>query len=97
MVYNTTGIEAANDTLQLINAENAMTGGILGGAILLTIWVVSFAASKKYDTSVAAITASTITGVTAVLFYFIGFVKQEVMVVPIVMLFAAIFYHQVKK
>ena len=64
---------------------------------LLLIFIISFLGAKTYDTEVALIISSFVTSIISILFFIIGWIGIEVLVVPLIMLVGSIFMNIINK
>ena len=89
-MYNISYINQSNNFFELVSGVNTASEGVLFPTILLSLFIIVFIASKRYDTIVAMINASATTSLFAVLIFFAGLISWQIMVIPIVLLVMSI-------
>ena len=91
-MYNLTGLEAERSILGIFKQVNSLAGDIIINIILLIIFFVIFILLRDYDPKQKLITASLITTTLAYLFYLSGLCAISIVIMPLVILIAAVFY-----
>jgi|AntAceMinimDraft_18_1070375.scaffolds.fasta_scaffold04253_3 hypothetical protein len=97
MTYNLTNVTDSNTLLDLATSANNLSSGTLAISSLLLIFIISFLGAKTYDTEVALIISSFVTSIISILFFIIGWIGIEVLVVPLIMLVGSIFMNIINK
>lgn len=92
MTYNVSYLNNGTGFIDVADGVNNMTGGLYASLILLTIFIIFFIASKKYDSEVSFLISSFVTSIVAVFFFIMTWIGVEILVIPIVLLLVAIFY-----
>lgn len=82
--YNLTNVSAANNTFQLTQAVNEMSGGWLGVGFLITFTVIIFIGMKDYPMKEAFAATTFISALLALLFRVLGFVSDFVMFIYVI-------------
>jgi hypothetical protein len=92
MAYNLTGLENVTNAYTFVTGVNTLTEQYFAILLLFTIFVAIFALLKRYETSVVIITASFITSLLSLMFWSMQWIKQEVIIVPLILLFSSIMF-----
>ena len=84
-------MENATELVTVAEGVNNITNGLYGSIILLAVFFIGFIVMKKYDTGVAMLVSSFITGIVTTFFFIIGFVGVELFVLPVIAVIVSIF------
>lgn len=95
-LYNLTNVTEARNILEMTQAVNQLSGGILGTSLLFVIFILSLIVFKRdeYDTKRLFITASSITTVFAVLFGSVNLIEWWKMIFPLLILIGTLIYYK---
>ena len=92
-MYNlTNATENANNIFEIADAVNKASGSLVAILFMFTLFLILFISLKKYenDTKKVLLTSSVIVSIIAVLLWTIGWIGFNVLIYPIIMLFAMI-------
>ena len=84
--YNLSNITSASNLPGLLTVSNQMVNGLYGILLLVSIFMITFIASKQYYTKSALFTASFITALASMMLFFSGWVSQTIMLMCFVIL-----------
>jgi len=90
MVYNLSGIDASNHTLDLINSMNTSSDQALIGWLLVIIWFVMIMVYKNRDIKPVSLFASIIVTVLAILAFVAGWISVTLMIIPAILFFISV-------
>lgn len=92
MVYNMTNVTQADTFYEIFYELNAVAGGYIALFLLVTLAILIFMVFKKYeeDTKKVLLMDSTIITVIAVLLWTIQLISWNVLIYPVIALFASI-------
>lgn len=93
MSYNITFMETGTNLLDVIQGLNNSGAGYFGAIILLVVAMITFIAMKNFDTRAAVLSSSFITSVVGLFLFMLGFIGIEIFIIPVIILFIAVFYH----
>jgi Na+/H+ antiporter NhaB len=77
--YNLTGLSSKNTLVSLLQESNTIAGGIIGGLILLAVFIISFIAFKDYEGKRAFAGASFLTALIAVFLRVLAMIPDSYM------------------
>ncbi len=90
MVYYNLSFAESSDLYTITSGLNTQVDGLLAGLLLLSIYLILYIAMKQYDVKVVMLTTSFIVSIIAVLFWTLGFIGVNIVIIPLILLFAAI-------
>lgn len=90
MAYDITFLDTSNSFLDLIVGINDQSGKVLFATILLTIFIIVFIATKRYDTNTAFINASATSTLFGAMMMFAGLITWTIAIIPVIMLLISI-------
>lgn len=90
-MYNLTNVTESRNLFEIVTAGNELTGGLWASSLLLTVFVISFIASKNYDTEISFLVSSFSTSIIALLFFIIGWIDVTYFSIPVTLLAISIF------
>ena len=69
---------------------NAEVNGLFAALFLLAMALILFISMKQYDMKVVMLTVSFIISIISVVFWSMGFIGVEIMIIPLIILFMSI-------
>jgi predicted cation transporter len=83
--YDLTNASNMSGIPDLFTTSNQLTGGMFGTVILVVLWVMVFMQLKNYSSKAAALAASFITTLVAVMLFLMSMISSQVLVVCVVL------------
>lgn len=97
MGYNMTYLDTSNNFMDIAVGVNNNTTGLLGGFVLLAMFIILLMLGKKFGWEGSFVASSFITSIIAILFYFIEFIGVEIMIIPIILCIVSLFVTIISK
>lgn len=89
MVYNLTNITAANNIYEIANATNDLSGGLIFTFILAILFFTFLVVFHKKDFRRVLLADGFFTTILAILGYGMGYIKFEIVIIPMIIMFAS--------
>jgi len=90
MTYNLTGFDNITGIMGIASAASDISGGLVFGMILLVFFIIVFVVFKNYDTKAVVLGDAFITVLLSVLFWGAGWIGFNILIWPIIVMFASI-------
>lgn len=91
MAYNLTNVTEATNLYDMAVGVNDLSGGLIMIMVLVSLYIITFIASKGYDTKTALFTAGFVTTIIAVLSFSIGLINVTVFIITLIILLMSLF------
>ena len=89
MMYNLSFTESS-DLFTITKGLNAEVDGLFAALFLLALSIILFISMKQYDMKVVMLTVSFIVSIISVMFWTLGLIGIEIVIMPLIVLFVAI-------
>lgn len=95
-MYDMTNVTAANNLFEQVYYLNIQAHYLIGICLLIALFIVLIFTLKKYDqdTKETFVVSSTITAVIGVIIWTIGLIPFNVLIYPIIVLFASLMVYK---
>jgi asparagine N-glycosylation enzyme membrane subunit Stt3 len=93
MGYNLTGIESGSNLVDVFTNINNASDGWLFSGILFSIFIIYLILFHKEDFKSVFLADSFITFIIGSLFFALGWIKFNILIVPIILIFIGIFMY----
>ena len=93
MVYNDTNITAANNLLEMFEAVNQLTDGIMIAVLMLVLAITIFVVFNNYPKKVVLLVDSFLMSLIGILFFTLGWIGWTILFAPIFVLFLSVLFY----
>ncbi len=88
-MYNLSFTESS-DLFTITSGLNAEVDGLFAALFLLAISIILFISMRQYDMKVVMLTVSFIVSIISVMFWTLGLIGVEIVIIPLIVLFITI-------
>ena len=89
-MYNTTGLDASNNFIELFVAVNDLSGQLLASIIMLVLFILIMMVFSNYDKKVVLMADSFFLIILGVLFFAANLIGWQILIAPIVIFFISL-------
>lgn len=90
MAYNMTFVDTSNTFLDLWSGINNLMDGKFIAVMLLIVFIIMFAAMKRFETKVVAVTGSAVMTLLAIIAWSLGWITFSYIFVPLALLLGSL-------